>query len=78
MGGEEQPLALFEHWVTFREMLHDKCTLRDTEDDVLRSSSCIACLDLRRDLEETVDCSCETRTSVLLNLNDGFFAYFFR
>jgi len=54
-------------------MLHDKCTLYDTEDDVLRGSSCIACLDVRSDLEEI---SCETRrTSVLFNLNVGFYVY---
>jgi hypothetical protein len=35
MGGGELPQALLEHWVIiFREMLHDKCTFCDTEDDV--------------------------------------------
>ena len=43
--------------------------LYKTEDDILWGSLDIACLDLKSDLEETVDCNCETgRTSVLFNL----------
>jgi hypothetical protein len=72
------PLALFEHWaIIFREMLHDSCTLCDLEDDVLQGSSCTACLDLRSDLEETIDCICETRqTRALFNLNKEFYVIF--
>jgi hypothetical protein len=44
-----------------------------TDDGILWGSSDIDCLDLRSDLEETVESKCETgRTSYLFNLNDQF------
>jgi len=38
MGGGELPLALLGYWVIiFRERLHDKCTLCDTDYGAVRA-----------------------------------------
>jgi hypothetical protein len=70
-------VSLLNTWLSLFVKCCITSALYGAEDDILWGSSDIDCLDLRSDLEETVDCKCETgRTSLLFNLNLQFYVDF--